>query len=180
MPSQGAQAPCLHRATKTDTGLLAPAGPDRTSIRDPVRLPAHPVGLSQSRTTRQARSPTWRTCSRRIPTLPAACARSGGSAQLKMGCVMGPRLRRWTRPCQASRGDLPLPLGRSPTFWAHIQEDSRREHSRARPAGSGLDLGGQQTSRVLKGLSCPLFRLTTIIQYRHSFVPTCVHFCSNP
>ena len=94
--------------------------------------------------------------------------------------MMGPRLRRWTRPCQASRGDLPLPLGRSPTFWAHVQEDSRKEHSRARPAGSGLDLGGQQTSRVLKGLSCPLFREQTIIQYRHSFVPTCVHFCSNP
>ena len=88
----------------------------------------------------------------------AANVRSGGSAQLKMGCVMGPRLRRWTRPCQASRGDLPLPLGRSPTFWAHVQEDSRKEHSRTRPAGSGLDLGGQQTSRVLKGLSCPLFR----------------------
>ena len=78
--------------------------------------------------------------------------------QLRQDGVMGPRLRRWTRPCQASRGDLPLPLGRSPTFWTHIQEDSRREHSRARPAGSGLDLGGQQTSRVLKGLSCPLFR----------------------
>ena len=93
---------------------------------------------------------------------------------------MGPRLRRWTRPCQASRGDLPLPLGRSPTFWAHVQEDSRKEHSRARPAGSGLDLGGQQTSRVLKGLGCPLFRSNTITQYRHSFVPTCVHLCSNP
>ena len=158
----GAQAPCLHGATKTETGLLAPAGPDRTSIPGPVRLPAHPVGNNQSRTARRTRSPTWRTCSNRIPNLPAANARSGGSAQLKMGCVMGPRLRRWTRPCQASRGDLPLPLGRSPTFWAHVQEDSRREHSRARPAGSGLDLGGQQTSRVLKGLKCPLFRLTEI------------------
>ena len=144
------------------------------STRSRLRNSNNSMPVSQSRTARRTRSPTWRTCSNRIPNLPAANARSGGSAQLKMGCVMGPRLRRWTRPCQASRGDLPLPLGRSPTFWAHVQEDSRKEHSRARPAGSGLDLGGQQTSRVLKGLSCPLFRLRENRQSFNTGIALCL------
>ena len=56
---------------------------------------------------------------------------------------MGRQLRRWTRPCPASRGSPPLLLSRGPAVWAHIRESSRR----AWPAGSawvkGPDLLGQ-------------------------------------
>ena len=75
------------------------------------------------------------------------CAAYGESALLKMGCVMGRQLRKWTRPCPASRGSPPLLLSRGPgclgPYSGIFQKDQNKESAPGAPWVKGPDLLGQ-------------------------------------
>ena len=80
-------------------------------------------------------------CPSRIPNRPAAGAAYRESALLKMGCVMGRQLRKWTRPCSASRGSPPLLLSRGPSclgpYSGIFQKDQNRESAPGPPGSRG-------------------------------------------
>ena len=55
----------------------------------------------------------------------------------KMGCVMGRQLRRWTRPCPASRGSPPLLLSRGPSCLGSYSGIFQKDLDRRGPLGQG-------------------------------------------
>ena len=96
---------------------------------------------------------------------------------MHMACVtivMGRQLRKWTRPCPASRGSPPLLLSRGPgclgPYSGIFQKDQNRESAPGAPWVKGPDLLGQCRLIVYLRAESPVIQESI----QASFVPTCV------